>query len=735
MNFFKQIEFAALVVFAVSGLAGRALAAPEVSWEVENRFRFYQKPEPFKAYLKVAKDLRTAGTDDWILRTERKLQQIHLSEAKSREKEWNGWASEWMDATCWSRTGYVLINEDRCEDYTLPGSHRVLLSVAGVDNATTKCTVKTSVITTLTPKQFNQKRRTELFNQRRKEAEGRQTNVGCQNIPVEVPFSTSGDAGVEVTVTLIQAGSQTDLPAQPIIVKDLLVLGMGDSFAAGVGNPDRPAQLTPNGGIIYGGGDTGLPVRDKGFTGADLQEISAAQAKWLDIRCFRSQYGPQFRSALHLATDLPHSAVTFLDLSCDGARIIEGLLHRKTLDSGYDLDPADAPEPQPGMASRLLCASDNLQTKSYKLRFASDPSQCRPQRQDEICEYGVRKYQREAIDKTSMKVCAGSGADAFRRKIDVLLLSIGGNDIGFAPMVGNVLLGDIDPDQKMLRYLAKEFGMIHPAHIGKARLGFLHGKYQILDQAIDRYLPLRQGPNKPVFLTAYPLPADDRDGEICGGSKASASAARDALDSNPGFDGFKEPPSAALSRLKAVINTSCLLNIRRLGWFNGGADADAVLQQLTDSGKACEGLANNSQTELPKINWQFEFAMLQKWQGHGFCAVRDGADARQSLSIPSFTRSPGAPAWTPPFDRMRPYDSRQRWVRTPNDAFAITNWQTFAPQISDPVNLLSASTTSAMHPTAEGYASMADSLRARVATFICSERASEFGSEPLCASP
>lgn len=733
MNFFIRIKLASLVALAVSGPASGALGAPEVTWEVENRFRFYQKPEPFRAYQKVAKDLRT-GTGDWILHTEQRLQQIHRNEADSGDK-WNGWASKWMDDTCWSRNGYVLINESRCEDYTLPGSHRVLLSVTGVDAATTKCTVKTSVIATRTPKQFNEKRRSELFAQRRKETEGRQTNVGCENIPVEVPFSTSGDAGVEATVTLIQAGLQTDLAPQRIIVNDLLVLGMGDSFAAGVGNPDRPAQLTPNSGVVYGGTSINLPVREKGFTGASLQDIVAAQAKWLDIRCFRSQYGPQFRTALHLATDLSHSAVTFLDLSCDGARIIEGLLHRKELDSGYDPNLTDDPEPQLGVASRLLCASGSSKTISYKLRFADAPSQCRSNRKDEICEYGDRKYQREEINQTSMKVCGQTGPDAFRRNIDVLLLSIGGNDIGFAPMVGNVLFGDRKLTERMIRYLATEFGMIHTAKIGADRLGFLYGKYQALDQAINLYLPLRPGQTKPVFLTAYPLPSDDRHGEVCGASNETAAAARDALDSNPLFDGFKNPPSGALSKLKAVIRTSCLLNIKRLGWFNGGSDADAVLQNLTGAGKPCEGLASNAQTDLPKINWQFEFALLQKWQGHGFCAVKDGEEPRPSLSIPSFTSSPGAPAWTPPFDKMRPYDSRQRWIRTPNDALAISNWQTFTPQISDSVNLLSASTTSAMHPSAEGYASMADALRTRVAKFLCAERTGEFGNEPLCTSP
>jgi hypothetical protein len=731
MSLFSKILPVLFVASGFFGLVGRSIAAPEIRWEVENRFRFYQTPGPFKAYLKVAKETRPAGIGNWILHTEQKLQQKHLDEASAKERS-NGWASRSMDDTCWDRGGFVLIDKDRCEDYTLPGSHRVLLSVTGVDTATARCTVKINVVASQTPKQFNQKRRTELFNKRRKEIEGQQSNVDCLDIPVEVPFSTAGDAGVEATVTLTQSGSSTDLTPVRIVVNDLLVLGMGDSFAAGVGNPDRPSQIRPNGGIIYDGETAVLPVRQNGFSDAGLKEIGAAQAKWLDIRCFRSQYGPQFRAALHLAVDMPHSAVTFLDLACDGARIIEGLLHRKELDAGYDPDTIDDPEAQLGRASRLLCASEDLKTVRYRIKLAADASKCGAQKPDTICEFEPEKFRREAIDRTSMKVCGRTGADAFRRNIDVLLLSIGGNDIGFAPMVGNILLGDVEFSDRLLRYLATEVGQIHPAGIGKTRLEFLHDKYRVLDQAIDKYLPLRPGSSKPVFLTAYPLPVDDRQGALCGGSDASASAARDALDSNSAFDGFTSPPSAAFKRLKEVVNTSCLLNIRRIGWFNAGADADSVLQQLTEAGKPCAGMAANADTGLQKIDWQFEFALLEKWHGHGFCAVRSGEQAGSALSVP---KADSFNVFTPPLDRMRAYDSRQRWVRTPNDAFMITNWQTFSPKLRDSVNLLVASTTSAMHPTAEGYASMADSLRGRVARYVCSERAGEFGSEPLCASP
>ena len=232
-----------------------------------------------------------------------------------------------------------------------------------------------------------------------------------------------------------------------------------------------------------------------------------------------------------------------------------------------------------------------------------------------------------------MRVCDPAGADAFRRKIDVVLLSIGGNDIGFAPMVGNVLLGDIKFLNRFLRYLATEVGMIHDAEVGKQRLGFLYGKYRVLDDAIDKYLPLRSGSPKPVFLTAYPLPIDDGAGAACGSTNENAAAARFSVDGNPSFNGFTDPPSDALSRLKAVTKTSCLLNIRRLGWFNGGPDGSLVLNRLTAANEACAGLADEAHSQRPKIDWQFEFALLEKWKGHGFCAVKTGEESRPSLSL------------------------------------------------------------------------------------------------------
>ena len=80
---------------------------------------------------------------------------------------------------------------------------------------------------------------------------------------------------------------------------------------------------------------------------------------------------------------------------------------------------------------------------------------------------------------------------------------------------------------------------------------------------------------------------------------------------------------------------------------------------------------------------------------------------------------------------MRPYSERIRWVRTPNDAFVITNWA-IGYNLNDFINLMAGGTTTAMHPTAEGYAAMADGILAQVRNFLCTERSVEFAGDALC---
>ena len=108
-----------------------------------------------------------------------------------------------------------------------------------------------------------------------------------------------------------------------IQVRDLLIAGMGDSIAAGEGNPDRAVRLSDEGFCFkrFEGGEYYRPGR-AGFSGnrscnttagddAGISDWARQSARWLSGPCHRSLYSYQMRTALALAIDNPRLAVTF----------------------------------------------------------------------------------------------------------------------------------------------------------------------------------------------------------------------------------------------------------------------------------------------------------------------------------------------------------------------------------------------------------------------------------------
>src|SRR5262249_50339298 len=137
-----------------------------------------------------------------------------------------------------------------------------------------------------------------------------------------------------VTVDLATPGEAPRRATADVVVRDLLIAGLGDSIASGDGNPDRPVALSDDGfcfrriaavgvaeyfrpGRVGFSGDKACDG-DRG-AGSDLSEWARLSARWMNAACHRSLYGYQLRAALALAIDSPHVAVTFLPLGCTGA--------------------------------------------------------------------------------------------------------------------------------------------------------------------------------------------------------------------------------------------------------------------------------------------------------------------------------------------------------------------------------------------------------------------------------
>lgn len=94
--------------------------------------------------------------------------------------------------------------------------------------------------------------------------------------PHQIKLTTDSGISIETTV----------------VIKDVLIVGIGDSYASGEGVPD---------------------VSRRWFRYAD----------WWDKKCHRSLYSWQALVAARIAADNPHNSVTFLSRSCSGALVAE----------------------------------------------------------------------------------------------------------------------------------------------------------------------------------------------------------------------------------------------------------------------------------------------------------------------------------------------------------------------------------------------------------------------------
>jgi hypothetical protein len=129
---------------------------------------------------------------------------------------------------------------------------------------------------------------------------------------------------------------------QSVTIRDYLIVAMGDSFGAGEGNPNNPAQY--------------------GFLG-----INTAPAVWMqggdatqtefNRRAHRSGYAGVVQAAMWLENSDPHSSVTLVFEDQSGAQIDLGILQpwsHKNQDGVYESEPSQLAEVEQLVGSRHI---------------------------------------------------------------------------------------------------------------------------------------------------------------------------------------------------------------------------------------------------------------------------------------------------------------------------------------------------------------------------------------------
>jgi hypothetical protein len=620
-----------------------AVAAGRLEWRLENPFRLFKDPKATELHRRVYESLGTFDQSSPILAAERVLA------ARSGGR---GWADGIFNETCYDQ------NSDRytaCADYLLPKSHRVIV------------TYKAS-------KSF-----WDVFDDSRESSQGcswqldsmagatlaRRTAPCTAEVEFDIPYPQGGKLSVS------RGAGAADATIQ-IKVRDLLIVGIGDSFAAGEGNPDHPADFNDDRSYDYGSLEIaetrqtvtleGYPARIGNWSALNSPGFNEKRARWWDRECHRSLYSHQVRTALQLAIENPQRAVTFVSFACAGSEILEGVLLRGqvrecTAGEGYSV---------PGQLSALseeLCQSVQ---RGVKMPAAVI------QRIPELKSVSESRMQVTRCTQTTRN---GVKVSALKRPIDLVLLSVGGNDVGFTQLVADSILSDAS----IYRRLGKSMNYVFGVETARTRLDLLKNRFDGLKYALDLFLDL--GPHAKVIMTGYPNMGYDEGGmNACGGAK-----------------GLEVFPPFRLDAAKV-------------------AKADDFAREL-----------NLSLAGFAGRNWVYVDGFRDDFMSHGLCTNGD-SDTSRSLAFPRLKNG----AWTPyKPSAYKAYASRHRWFRTPNDAFMtahlhaerVANFgsncsslftgalKTLARRHWSPFQLFLASTYGgAFHPTAEGQARIADEV-------------------------
>lgn len=577
-------------------------ARPIIEWRVENPFRLFLDPSDSEQFRQSYLGLSGLEQRQPILSVERKL----------ADQAASGWSEALYQKTCWSKAQLHYACADKTP-YADPHSHRVVASLAGPHRIEGKCTWTVQVAGGA--------------------ARSQQAGLrACRDhVELDIPYP----AGAVVVVS--QEGREVQRTV--IKVKDVFIVGLGDSFASGDGNPDRPVRFDDLRSVSYRGGPggklVGYPARDGTWTTMRSASFAEAAAGWVDTPCRRSLYGHQLRAALQLAIEDPHRAVTFATFACWGAQIIRGVLLPQ---ASSELQPGLSPRSQISDAAILQCGGYATEQKQWARAFE-------------------RGGLLPALADLSVPVCPTSLA----RPIDLIFLSVGGNDVGFTQLVADAILSRDVP----FRQLGSFTGQILAAEDVQLQLPVLREKFFALNRALRLVLHVSWSRSKTIVLVGYP-PISLRD-DI----SDSCPAGRNGMTVIPGFslDGAK---AKAAERVAAQLHQTMAASARQLGW----TFVDSFRNEFARRGY-CAGtlgaLANPAdESRLPRlINGQWHPYAPSQWQ---------------------------------------PYASRMRWIRSPNDGYLTTNFHVSDLDLS-PINLILASSFSgSFHPTAEGQAAIADAV-------------------------
>jgi len=273
-----------------------------------------------------------------------------------------------------------------------------------------------------------------------------------------------------------------------------------------------------------------------------------------------------------------------------------------------------------------------------------------------------------------------------KRPIDIVLLSIGGNDVGFGGLAAYSMTESASDLAPVTALIGQEIRF--PPAVSRVYLNVLDRRMQAVKQALYDGFGIQPAR---VVQSAYEPIQFDETGALCG--------------SMPTL-GMDVQPKLKLNRAR-VTETASFLH-----------DFQTKLECMTNVSRSAScprNLATGSGTGFNLVTEH-----LAKFEKRGICA----RDPKRAIADGVMMGMPRKSRVTDAFEPYSPaaelpYAHRWRLFRTPNDAFLIANTHLEGILPFDIVQPAYAGLYSgAVHPSAEGHAMVADSVMLHVRAIL-----------------
>lgn len=529
----------------------------------------------------------------------------------------------------------------------------------------------------------------------------------------------------DVTVTAEIAGA----PAVTTCVKveDTLVLALGDSFAAGEGNPDRPTDWSKL-------SSTGRAAKRDGIDWWSSKPLPpGASADWWDNTCHRSLLSQHAQAALSLAAKNRRRSVTFVSFACSGATMLDGFVAPRTSAPGGKRWPSGEwksvayRKSQINQAVELLCQDQAPQYQRFRLEQGLTYW-------NTLSSHTVREPGQKR-DEVSIRTCS-----TWSRRPDVVLNTLGGNDIGFAGVAGWAVMpaggrGPMSPFFLINAALEPnrnpDMGLVCPLKVpGQWRCETTMGKLlpgprlyspsaedlalvdlpKMLDLGARAFQASGLGAEAKVKIhTLYPSILRDDAGRLCGEAWTQPPGARVVPAKDEGLRMQREPWLAQFTRVPLLKPDRWSFGIANApdgkDCLVGVPDNIAYYSSCVLEKRAWTHLNRNVGQVMARSGWTV-VDQANVTTRHGVCARdgREGLGYEREFGWPRWTASGWDPKYGAPTD-WRPYAPRAgRWFRTANDS-ALTQYVVFKGGEGR-----GEAVSGTIHPTAQAHAVMADRI-------------------------